>query len=184
MSGLILAASYLLQVGNPDPANYQQMLGSSAEVRVIHRISGDGPTHIFFSVAEPSDPTRVGAASANQRWFVMRDAADGSAESVRWASADDCPAIYSLLDWVEGVDVPEITTGVRQLPSLHYNLGDEPRPEFSWDSPSHTIEGRGRGPDFDFPWVTTTSVGGYVARWGRAVVQHLEPCWREERPDF
>lgn len=101
-----------------------------------------------------------------------------------WADAESCPAVYSLLDWAEGVVIPEITTGVRQLPQQRYNLGDEPWPRRAMDAPGHTIAGRGRSPDFDFPWVTITSNGGYVAQWGEGVMEHLEPCWRTERPEF
>lgn len=57
-------------------------------------------------------------------------------------------------------------------------------PRLAADAPSHTIWGVGISPDFDFPRVSVSSTGGYVAQWGEAVRASLEPCWRETRPEI
>lgn len=189
MSGLIaLTMTLVLQGGGTEvagPTRYQQELGPHVTVRAVHTIASEGVTHVFHFAIERSSASVNPGAVVGWRWFVMRDAPapDGSMRRM-WAAAEDCPAIYGLLDWLDGVDIPSIRTGVSQPPGALERVGDEPTPRRAMHAPAHTIEGRGRSPDFDFPWVSITSNGGYVAQWGEAVREHLEPCWREERPLF
>lgn len=160
----------------PAAAALESSLPSGSSYHGAYAATAERPFVVtFFSMYSPQ---------GRQAWFARRQfiTSAGTANDL-WAAASDCPALYSAMDWLSDIQPPSIHfSGLRRLPEAAAGYTTRPVRGPLGDGPTYWVSGSGWGPDRSLVHVTFTSTGGYVADWGAATTQHLEPCWTSKPP--
>lgn len=183
---LILTSLLLLAVSSPGSAIAQTAywpqrhadLPPNADAAAVYSTSAPESRIVFFVVTGGNDS----GGAAISRWFAIRYLAESDEPDKSWADGAKCPQILGLMDWLSALDVPSISTNVRQFPENGFSV--RPIPPIVVDGPIHVVEGYGQTPDNYRVFVSMSATNGPLAQWGEAVQRELQGCWSQDRPAF